>query len=123
MSLRDHPLLSPGWPPVWLYCGGLDNTHPKGEVGILKAVHLSVVKPPAGCFLIMEHAGAEYMATLFASDAAFCVEIYEVLLRHCGKTIREIGDIDVGDKRQASEIYPHEPPVSYPAVLPERRRA
>jgi hypothetical protein len=55
----------------------------------------------------MEHAGAEYMGTLFVSDAAFCLEIYPVLLRHCGKTIQEIGDIDLGDARQVSDIYPH----------------
>jgi hypothetical protein len=45
----------------------------------------------------MEHAGAEYMGELVISDAAFCLEIYAVLLRHCGKTIQEIGDMDLSD--------------------------
>ena len=97
--LRDHPLLTyrnaRSWPPAWLYCGGFDNTHPQGEVGILKTVFVSAVKPSTRCFLIMEHAGAEYMGELLISDAAFCSEIYEVLLRHCGKTIQEIGEIDL----------------------------
>jgi len=103
MLLRDHPLLadqnSRSWPPDWLWCAGFDNTHPLGEVGILKTVFVSSVKRSTSCFLIMDHAGAEYMGELFISDAAFCSEIYEVLLRHCGKTIQEIGDIDLTDTR------------------------
>jgi hypothetical protein len=125
MLLRDHPLLtyqnSRSWPPPWLYCGGFDNTHPLGEVGILRTVYLSVVKPSTSCSLVMEHAGAEYMGTLFVSDAAFCLEIYAVLLRHCNKTIQEIGDIHLSDTRQVSDIYPHQPPPPHPAFLPARR--
>ena len=44
MLLREHPLLtyrnSRSWPPLWLYCGGFDDTHPQGEVGILKTVYI-----------------------------------------------------------------------------------
>jgi hypothetical protein len=47
----------------------------------------------------MEHAGAEYMGMLFVSDADFCLEMYAVLLRHCGNTIQEIGDINLSDTR------------------------
>ena len=97
--LRNHPLLTywngRSWPPDWLWCGGFDNTHPRGEVGFLKTVFISRVKPSTSCFLIMEHAGAEYIGDLFISDAAFCMQIYTVLLRHCGKTLHEIGDIDL----------------------------
>jgi hypothetical protein len=45
----------------------------------------------------MEHAGAEYMGELFVSDAAFCLKIYAMLLRNCGKAIQEIGDMDLSD--------------------------
>ena len=125
MLLRDHPLLryqnSPSWPPSWSYCGGLEKTRPLGEVGILKAVYLSAIKPSNSCYLIMEHAGAEYMGTIYVSDAALCLDIFESLLRHCGKTIQEIGDIDLGDTRQVSEIHPHRPPPSHPVFLPAGR--
>ena len=47
----------------------------------------------------MDHAGAEYMGELFLGDAAFCSEIYKVLVRHCSKTIQDIGDIDLSDTR------------------------
>ena len=57
----NHALLthqsSRSWPPAWLYCGGFDSTHPRGEVGILKNVFVSSVKPSTRCYLIMEHAG------------------------------------------------------------------
>jgi hypothetical protein len=80
MLLRNHPLLTywngRSWPPNWLWCGGFDNTHPRGEVGILKTVFVSVVKPSTSCFLVMEHAGAEYLGEFFVSDAAFCLEMY-----------------------------------------------
>ena len=103
MLIRDHPLLRSrnrrSWPPDWLWCGGFDNSHPRGEVGILKTVFVSVVKPSTSCFLVMEHAGAEYLGEFFVSDAAFCLEMYAVLLRHCGKTIQEIGEINLSDTR------------------------
>ena len=104
MLLRNHPLLTywngRSWPPDWLWCGGFDNTHPRGEVGILKTVFVSSVKPSSSCFLVMEHAGAEYLGEFFVSDAAFCLEMYAVLLRNCDKTIQEIGDINLSDTSQ-----------------------
>jgi hypothetical protein len=49
MLLRDHPLMTykgeRSWPPAWLWTAGYDNTHPQGEVGILKAVLRSPIKP------------------------------------------------------------------------------
>jgi hypothetical protein len=125
MLLRDHPLLTyqsiRSWPPAWLYCRGFDNTYPRGEVGILKNVFVSSVHPSTRCYLIMEHAGGEYMGDLSISDVAFCVQIYAMLRRHCGKTIREIGDIDISDTRQVSDEYPHQPPPPHPAFLPAGR--
>src|SRR5215831_8475741 len=71
----------------------LYNTCPRGEVGILKNVFPSSINPFTQFFLIMEHAGADYMGTLFVSEEAFCLEMYAVLLRHllvlcnkCGAT-------------------------------------
>jgi hypothetical protein len=47
--------------------------------------------------LVMEHGGAAYVGTLFLNDAIFCREIFEVLLRNVGKTILQIGEIDLGN--------------------------
>ena len=99
MLLRDHPLLTyqsiRSWPPAWLYCRGFDNTHPRGEVGILKEVISSTVASYNSCFLIMEHCGAEYIGVLLLSDPAFCRQIHALLVENCGETILEIGDIDL----------------------------
>jgi hypothetical protein len=99
MLLRDHPLMTYkgvlSWPPNWLWRGGYDTTHPKGEVGILKSVTSSAIEPNYRCFLLMEHCGAEYVGALLLSDPAFWREIYRVLIQSRGKTIREIGDIDL----------------------------
>ena len=99
MKLRDHPLMSykgvPSWPPAWLWRGGYDSTHPKDEVGSLKEVIPSTVPSCNTCFLIMQHCGAEYIGALILSDPAFCRQIYALLVKNCGETIREIGDIDL----------------------------
>ena len=126
MLFRDHPLFTyqnrRSWPPAWLYCGGFDNTHPLGEVGLLKNVFISSVKPSTRCFLIMEHADAEYMGDLLVSDEACCTQICEMLLGHCGKTIQEIGNIHLSNPPQVSDIRSHKLPSSRPVFIPAERR-
>ena len=99
MLLRDHPLMTykglRSWPPAWLWTAGYGTTYPMGEVGILKAVLRSHTETHDRCFLVMEHCGAEYVGALLLNDPSFCREIFEVLLRNIGKTIPEIGDIDL----------------------------
>jgi hypothetical protein len=43
----------------------------------------------------MEYRGAEYIGTLLLSDPAFCRAVYDVLIQHRGKRIREIAEIDL----------------------------
>ena len=43
----------------------------------------------------MEHRGAEYIGALLLRDTAFCREIFGVLVKYRGKTIQEIGSIDL----------------------------
>jgi hypothetical protein len=78
-----------------LWRGGYETTHPQGEVGILKNVMPSTIEPDGSCFLIMEHCGAEYIGALLLSDPAFCCELCRVLVKNCGETIRDIGEIDI----------------------------
>jgi hypothetical protein len=100
MQLREHPLMSyrglNNWPPAWTWRGGGDNTHPKGEVGILRDVLLSTVEPNSRVFLIMQHEDQEYIGCLLFSDAAFCDQVYGMLKENCGCTLKEIGSMDVG---------------------------
>jgi hypothetical protein len=99
MLLRDHPLMSykgnRSWPPSWLRRGN-QTTNPQGEVGILKDVIPSSIEPYDKYFVIMEHSGAEYVGVLLVRDTALR-EIFGILLQNRGKTIEEIGNIDLAD--------------------------
>ena len=99
MLLRNHLLLNhrgvPSWPPAWTWVAGLDNKHPKGEIGILKDVHRSNIEPADRCFVYMDFDGASYIGCLLIDDIVFCRRTVEVLLANCNKTIAEIGSLDV----------------------------
>ena len=99
MKLRNHRLASYDgvrtWPPAWWWRGGDDNKHPLGEVGILKEVIPCSVKPANRCYLIMEYEGAEYMGVLRFDSYSFCQRVYDLLLQHCGDSIRQIGAIEL----------------------------
>ena len=98
MQLRDHPLMSrhgvPNWPPVWRWMDGDSKQSAKGEVGILEEVQPSAVSSNL-IHLVMRHESCEYMGTLIFDDLQFCRQIQTLLQEHCGKPIRDIGDIDL----------------------------
>lgn len=71
MKLRDHPLVSPSWPPAWWWRAGEDSKPPQGEIGILKEVQLYSIQPADRFYLIMENAAAEYLGILLVEDYAF----------------------------------------------------
>jgi len=99
MELRDHPLMSyrglRNWPPAWTWIGGKENTHPKGEVGILKELLVPAVDPPNRCFLIMEHKEAAYIGCLLFEDRSFCRQISNLLKNYYGYPIQYIGSLDL----------------------------
>ena len=98
MELRKHPFMSHGWlsqwPPEWQWIIGADDAHPVGEIGLLEKIDQSRVDPNA-CFLTMSHAGASYVGRLHFDHDGFCHQICEVLQRHYGRPINEIGDLDI----------------------------
>jgi hypothetical protein len=100
MKLREHPLLSyrgvPSWPPVWMWIDGQDNQKPKGEIGTLKEVRLSIIEPPNRCFLLVDHNDSVYMGCLLINDLAFCAQIAQLLQGYYGHAVREIGSLDLG---------------------------
>ena len=99
MLLRDHPLFNhrkvPSWPPTWTWVSGLDNKHPLGEIGILRDVLPSRIKPADRCFLYMDFDGASYIGCLLIDDIAFCRQIVELLLANRNETIADIGSLDL----------------------------
>jgi hypothetical protein len=98
--LRNHPAMSyrglNNWPPIWTWRGGAgEDRRPKGEVGILRDVFLSQVEPRSRIYLIMEHEATEYMGCLLFNDPTLCRQLCELLNRHCGYPISEIGNLDL----------------------------
>jgi hypothetical protein len=98
VKLQDHPEMryrkSPNWPPTWTWVGGGENTHPKGEIGILTAVIPSRIDPR--CFLSIDYADAAYLGALLFNDEPFCHAVRNLLLKQIGQPITQIGDLDVG---------------------------
>jgi hypothetical protein len=76
---------------------GLDNLHPRGEVGILKSVTESHIEPSTSnrCFLYIDYEGSSYIGCLLCSDHVFCTQLMKVLEANCNKTIAEIGSLDL----------------------------
>ncbi|MGB7952226.1 MAG: hypothetical protein WCH75_31455 [Candidatus Binatia bacterium] len=99
MKLREHPLITyrglRSWPPVWTWVGGTDNSHPTGELGILKEVKPSKIEPADRMFLYMDHENGSYLGCLLVENSAFCSQVVTLLQSYSGRPIREIGDLDL----------------------------
>src|SRR5262245_25597176 len=99
MLLREHPLMSShnvcNWPPIWAWTSGSENKRPRGEIGILKGVSLSKIKPADRCYLYIDHEGSSYIGYLLFDDPAFCSQIVELLDGYCNRSIADIGNLDL----------------------------
>jgi hypothetical protein len=99
MRLRDHPLMSyrdvRNWPPVWVGIAG-EKRRPRDEIGILREVRYSRISLGASrLHLLITHKQNHYLGTLLFDHRAFCLQIYQVLTNNCGKSIHQIGAIDL----------------------------
>ena len=100
MQLRDHHLICcrgiRTWPPIWsnLTRGGGDMLTLNGEVGILAKVRRNEVAPNV-CFLHTEYDGESYCGALLVDNPEFAEYLVAFLEQHVGKSIKEIGDLDL----------------------------
>jgi hypothetical protein len=96
-ELRNHPLMSCGgicnWPPAWTHWRK-ENKIAKGEVGILRHA-LQHEKIPEKCFLVIDYEMERYVGSLGFDDVSFCAQIHDLLQNYCGRSIKEIGDLDL----------------------------
>jgi hypothetical protein len=98
MELRHHPLLSyrglASWPPVWVPAKPDDGKSTlRGEIGVLKHTISNALS--GKCYLLIDHQNSSYIGSLFCADAAFCSQIAAALEDNRGRTIKEIGDLDL----------------------------
>jgi hypothetical protein len=86
-----------------MWTGKGENKYPRGEVGVLKEVHVSILDPGQAdsrrpynrIYLFMEYRDSGYVGCLLIDDPTACRQIGEILLEQCGKTLKEIGQIDL----------------------------
>ena len=99
VKLRDHPQMNfagyPNWPPIWVSAAG-SKTYKKtsGEVGILLGLIFNKAAPDR-LFLRMENRTGRYLGCLAFNDHVFCRQLSIFLQDHIGKSIKEIGDLDL----------------------------
>ena len=99
VELRNRALMTHfgvrNWPPVWSWIGGPARIDAGGEIGILREVHPSSDYPMSKFFIIVSHGRYEFMACLAFDDPAFAGQMFALFLEHRGRTIKEIGDLDL----------------------------
>jgi len=83
------------WPPTWVGTDAQQSQQLGGEIGILKNVIQSKMKPLNRLYLTIEHEGEEYLGALLFDDQFACRRTYKLLLRHRGEPIHKIGEIDL----------------------------
>jgi hypothetical protein len=99
MQFRDHPLMIrksgyPNWPPVWNTTSHDKKDIPTGEAGMLEeAVMSNLIDNKV--FMLMTLGGVRYMAFMAFDDIAFCSQIFYLLKDNLGRSIKEIGDLNV----------------------------
>jgi hypothetical protein len=98
MELRHHPLLTyhgiPSWPPVWSPARPREGKQVlKGEIGVL--MYMLPNSRAEKCYRVIEHEHVPYVGCLFCSDAKFYTQLAAILQNQCGRTIKEIGDLDL----------------------------
>jgi len=98
MELRNHPLLRNGglssWPPLWIPVEtGEGKTTLRGEIGVLKHTHCNALSRK--CYLLIDHENTSYIGCLLCADAPFCSQVAAALEDNRGRTIKEIGGLDM----------------------------
>jgi hypothetical protein len=64
-----------------------------GEVGVLIYVHAAA--DSRKCCLVIEDENENYTGTLIFDDTRVCRQVANLLQHHLGRSIKEIGDLEV----------------------------
>ena len=98
MTLRDHPGMSyrglKNWPPVWTQTQNGSVKTVLGEIGVLRCIYAND-RIASKCYLVIDHEGQRYVGCLIFSDRSFANLVTRLLRTYVGRSIQEIGDLDV----------------------------
>jgi hypothetical protein len=82
------------WPPRWTTTHLTKDDKPIGEVGTLEDVMMTELIDNK-VFMFMQCEGLRYMGFIGFDDITFCSPICTLLKAHIGRSIKEIGDLDL----------------------------
>lgn len=99
MKFREHPLMirksgMPTWPPVWTTVHRDVNDRPNGEIGTLESAMMHDLFDRK-IFMFIRHDGNRFMGSMHFDDAQFCGQVFIILQFNIGRSIKEIGDLDL----------------------------
>jgi hypothetical protein len=99
MQLRNHPLMTrksglKTWPPNWTTTHRNRDEKPIGEVGTLEDVMMSDLIANE-VFMWIQWEDVQYMGFLSFDDLTFRSQIGTLLKANIGRSIEEIGDLDL----------------------------
>jgi hypothetical protein len=99
MKFRDHPALIRGsgltlWPPQWSNTYQPKEVWPQGEIGTLEKVWMDDLLD-RWVFLHMRLDAFRYIGAFCFEDRSSCSMIYSLLKSVVGRSIADIGDLDV----------------------------
>jgi hypothetical protein len=83
------------WPPAWFRLKTEQSKRVKSEVGVL-IESVWDAQLSKRLFLRMKLDQELYMGALLFTDATFCEQLHGILKQHIGRSIKEIGDLDLG---------------------------
>ena len=82
------------WPPVWTQGTAKNGKVIRDEIGVLRYLH--DVNPQSNkVYLVIEYEKEHYVGTLIFKDRQFRHQITALLRQHLGRSIEEIGGLDV----------------------------
>jgi hypothetical protein len=98
VELRHHPFMRRhgmcNWPPIWTNARKENNKTLRGEIGVLRYIH-SNDRISNKCYIVIEHEKEHFVGSLIFDDIEFCRQISSLLQQHIGRSIEEIGDLDL----------------------------
>jgi hypothetical protein len=84
------------WPPLFFgWIGPAGPLPPVGEAGVLKAVRRT--PKPGHLSLEVEYEGDTWSGGFTLEDLALCARVYELLQQNLGRSLREIGDLELDE--------------------------
>jgi hypothetical protein len=100
----------PMWPPEWMI-----SDQGRGEEGVLEEVCLRHDLKPRLISVVANHLGDIRKGIILLEDPSHLDVVFGALKRHIGRSLTEIGDLEIGllpplPKRGPKQVRPRTPP-------------